>query len=106
MDKESVLGILSRFRQALAARNVHTVQMILFGSYAHATAREGSDIDVVVISPYFEGKSFWERIEILSDAIYEIFAPIEAVAMTPEEWEKGESVIVEYARGGETVPES
>ncbi|HEQ60037.1 MAG TPA: nucleotidyltransferase domain-containing protein [Firmicutes bacterium] len=106
MDRETVLSILSRFRQALAARNIRQTRIVLFGSCANATATEASDIDVVVISPDFEGKSFWDRIEILSDAIYEVFAPIEAVALTPEEWDRGDSVIVEYARRGETIPES
>ncbi len=64
--------------------------MILFGSYATGKYKEGSDIDVVVISDNFEGKNYWERIDILSDAIYEVFEPIEAVAMTPEEWERKE----------------
>jgi hypothetical protein len=35
--------------------------------------------------------------------IYEVFQPIEAVAPTPEEWDKGESVVVEYAKNGEVA---
>jgi hypothetical protein len=30
-------------------------------------------------------------VDILSDAIYEVFEPIGAVALTNEEWERGES---------------
>jgi predicted nucleotidyltransferase len=66
-------------------------------------AKEGSDIDVLVISDDFSGKNYWERIDILSDAIYEIFEPIEAVALTIEEWEKGERVIVDYAKEGDII---
>ena len=106
MDRETVLSVLSRFRHALAVRNVRQARMVLFGSHAGATATEASDIDVVVVSQDFAGKSFWERIGILSDAIHEVFAPIEAVALTPDEWDRGDSVIVEYARRGETIPES
>jgi len=57
----------------------------------------------VVISEDFADKDYWERIDILSSAIFEVFAPIEAVAMTPQEWESGESRIVAYARHGEVV---
>ena len=64
---------------------------------------EGSDIDVVVISEDFIGKNYWERIEILSDAIYEIFAPIEAIAMTQDEWDRGDSFVTEFARNGEVL---
>ena len=49
------------------------------------------------------GKSYWERIEILSDAIYEVFEPIEAVALTNEEWERGERMVVDYAKKGEVI---
>jgi len=58
---------------------------------------------VVVISEDFAGKDYWERIDILSDSIYEVFEPIEAIAMTPAEWEKGESPITEYSKAGEVV---
>jgi len=77
--------------------------LILFGSYATGRYREDSDIDVVVISQDFNDKGYWERIDILSSAIYQVFQPIEAVAMTPEEWEKGKSLLVDYAKGGEVV---
>ena len=55
------------------------------------------------VSENFTGKDYWERVNILTDAIYEIFEPIEAVAMTPEEWERGNSDIREFAREGEEV---
>jgi len=103
MDKGTVLEIVARFREAIESKGIRITRLILFGSYANGTYREGSDIDIVVISKDFRGKDYWERIEILSDAIYEVFQPIEAVAMTPEEWAKGESLIVEYARDGEVV---
>ena len=103
MDKNTVLGILSRFRSVLETQGLAVNRLVLFGSYANDTYKEGSDIDVVVISEDFESKDYWERLDILSNAIYEIFEPIEAIAMTPEEWERGESVVCEYAREGAVV---
>ena len=103
MDKNTVLGILSRFRQVLESKGTKVEKLILFGSYASGTYKEGSDIDVVVISKNFSGKDYWERIDILSDAIYEVFEPIEAVAMTPEEWEKKDSPVVDYVKDGEVI---
>ena len=44
-----------------------------------------------------------ERIDILSDAIYEIFAPIEATAFTQEEWIQGNSLITDFAHAGEVL---
>lgn len=103
MDKEAVLKIISAFGKALEAQKVKPQKIVLFGSYSKGTQREGSDIDLVVISEDFAGKDYWERIDILSTAIYTVFAPIEATAMTPQEWESGESRVVDYARNGEVV---
>jgi hypothetical protein len=36
----------------------------------------------VVISDDFAEKGYWERIDILVEAFYEVFAPIEPAAMT------------------------
>ncbi|MBI2447035.1 MAG: nucleotidyltransferase domain-containing protein, partial [Candidatus Omnitrophica bacterium] len=88
---------------SLESRGIRIRKLILFGSYATGTYREGSDIDIVVVSEDFAGKGYWERIDILSDAIYEVFEPIEAIAMTPNEWEKGESNIIENSKSGEVI---
>ncbi len=77
--------------------------MILFGSCSTGTQQEGSDIDLVVISEGFAGKDYWERINVLATALVKVFEPLEAIAMTPQDWESGESRIVEYARNGEVV---
>jgi len=103
MDKKTVLEIISSFRKAIESEGIKINKLILFGSYATGRYREDSDIDVVVISQDFNDKGYWERIDILSSAIYQVFQPIEAVAMTPEEWERGKSLLVDYAKGGEVV---
>lgn len=103
MDKKSIIDIVNRFTQSLQAQNIKLHKVILYGSCASGTNKEGSDIDLVVISDDFLHKDYWERIEILSEAIYQIFEPIEAVAMTPEEWERGDSFVVDYAKNGEIL---
>jgi hypothetical protein len=41
-----------------------------------------------------------ENVSRTSAAIYEVFAPIEATAFTLEEWQSGQSLMVDYAREG------
>ena len=53
------------------------------------------------IDPSF-GKSYWKRIDILSDVICEAFEPIEAVTLTNEEWERSERVVVDYGKRGKS----
>ena len=103
MDKAAVMKIISDFGRALEAENIKPQKIILFGSFSSETQRQDSDIDLVVISEDFTGKDYWERIDILSAAIYTVFEPIEAVAMTPVEWQSGDSLIADYARNGEVV---
>ena len=100
MGQETVLTTIKRFKNALESINIRVDQLILFGSQAEGTAREDSDIDLVVISSSFANKSYWERINILSDAIYEVLAPIEASAFTPDEWKSKKSLITDYAKNG------
>ena len=103
MGQETVLTTVKKFKNALESINIRVDQLILFGSQAEGTAREDSDIDLVVISSSFTNKSYWERINILSDAIYQVFAPIEASAFTPDEWKSKKSLISDYAKNGVLV---
>jgi len=103
MGQETVLTTVKKFKNALESIDIRVDQLILFGSQAEGTAREDSDIDLVVISSSFTNKSYWERIDILSDAIYQVFAPIEASAFTPDEWKSKKSLISDYAKNGVLV---
>ena len=103
MGKAAVLKIIGQFRDVLEKKGIKIERIVLFGSYAAGTQREGSDIDLVVIADDFSGMGYWQRIDLLSAAIYEVFKPIEAVAMTRAEWEKGDSLIADFARNGEVV---
>lgn len=103
MGQDAVIKTVRQFKKVLESSNVQVEELILFGSHATGTAREDSDIDLIVISPTFADKSYWERIDILSEAIYQLFVPIEASAFTPEEWETGQSLLVDYARNGVVV---
>jgi uncharacterized protein len=103
MDKNHAKNALIRFREALQKKGFGINNMVLFGSYANGTQREDSDIDVVVISDGFKNLGYWERIDVLSKAIYEVFEPIEATAYTPEEWAADDTTIHEYAKNGESI---
>ncbi|MBM3289983.1 MAG: nucleotidyltransferase domain-containing protein [Candidatus Hydrogenedentes bacterium] len=103
MDKETVLRIIERYRQALERKGIPVERIVLYGSFSRGNPHSGSDIDVVIVSPAFEGKPLWTRITMLADALCDVFEPIEAVGKTPQEWESGDSLIVEFAKQGEVV---
>ncbi|MBF0479786.1 MAG: nucleotidyltransferase domain-containing protein [Candidatus Omnitrophica bacterium] len=103
MDKADVLILIKKFNNTLKSQGISAAKIILFGSWAKGTALEDSDIDLVVISDDFKGKDYWDRVNIISSAIYKIFAPFEVVALTTEEWKNGENSVCEYAKEGEVI---
>ncbi len=103
MDKNAAVDIIKQYEKALERQGVHAARIVLYGSFAKGTWDEDSDIDIVVISDDFAGKKYWDRIDILARATCDVWKPVEAVAMTPEEWERGDSMIVDFARDGEVV---
>lgn len=103
MVKENVIELVQKFQQALEEQHVHVQKIILYGSWSTGKAHNDSDIDLVVISDSFKGKDYWERIDLLSQAIYTIFAPIEAIAMTTEEWDSKTASVCEFAKDGEVL---
>jgi len=103
MDKGAVLKTINRFKAIIENKKIKLSKIILFGSFANGTYKKGSDIDIILISEDFSSMDYWQRIELLTEAIYEIFEPIEAFLFTPKEWEKSDSFIVDYAKNGEIV---
>lgn len=67
------------------ARKFDPERIILFGSHAYGTAREYSDIDLLVIMP-FEGSGFDKSLEIL-DRVDPDFA-IDLIVRRPDDTER------------------
>ena len=82
-------------------------KIVLFGSYAKGTASAESDIDIAIISEDFRGKDIFERVRMIKDAevltIRKFKVPLDIIAMTPEEFDSGVSIISDYARDGQII---
>ena len=77
--------IINRFRQALGEAGIRCEQMLIYGSQRWGTAAEGSDIDLIVISPDWASFSWRERLELLGVVAARILEPMQAQGFTPEE---------------------
>jgi len=76
---------------------IRVSRLILFGSYATGETKEGSDIDVAVISDDFKGMNLLQRLETigLAFAKAKIMEPIEAIGYTEEEFtSKGKGTFI------------
>jgi predicted nucleotidyltransferase/tetratricopeptide (TPR) repeat protein len=76
---------IQRFRAELEKMGIRCDRILLFGSQANGTAQEGSDIDLIVVSPDWARYNDRERFEILGIAAARILEPIQARGITPEE---------------------
>ncbi len=77
--------MIQRFRTELENMGIHCEQILLFGSQATGSAREGSDIDLFVVSPDWARYNDRERFEMLGIAAARILEPVQARGVTPEE---------------------
>jgi len=102
VDKKYALEAIKSFTSELR-KQIRIEKLILFGSYASGAQREDSDIDIVIISPDFEKMDFMDRLELLGRTKAVVFEPIDAMGLTPEEWESGEYLISDFAKEGEVV---
>ncbi len=79
-----VVKVIKKYIQALEQQGVHTQQVFLYGSHAKKTAHAHSDIDLIIVSKNFVGKSLFERLHILGDTRWTVQEPIQAYGFTPE----------------------
>ena len=78
-------SIVARFREELERSGIRCEKIFLYGSYAHGKPREGSDIDLIVVSQDWERFSSRERLEQLGITAARILEPIQAQGFTPDE---------------------
>ncbi|MGC9397351.1 MAG: nucleotidyltransferase domain-containing protein [Anaerolineae bacterium] len=80
-----LIAQIRRFREALEKSGIRQQQVLLYGSQRHGTATEGSDIDLIVISPDWDPLSRRERLELLGVVAARLLLPIQAQGWTPRE---------------------
>lgn len=77
--------IVRRYRIQLEKMGIHPARILLYGSQAAGTAREGSDIDLIVISGDWQKYNHRQRLELLGIAAARILEPVQAQGFTPSE---------------------
>ena len=80
--------IVRIYRDELARLGIKVTAVFLYGSYVNDSYHEGSDIDLIVVSPDFASLNLRERLELLGVVAARIFEPIQAYGLTPEEIEQ------------------
>lgn len=99
MVDEAVVQSIRCYLAALNARGIPVRRGVVFGSHARGTADLWSDIDLVVISPLFDGARDRRLIDLLWRTTVSTDSRIEPIGVGERQWlEDGASPIIEVAR--------
>jgi len=85
LSEDQVVEIIRGFIEELSLE-IPVKEIILFGSYAHGNPKEYSDIDLAVISDWFEGRPKIENMQYLSRIAATYNSLIEALPFTEKEY--------------------
>ena len=107
MAEKTVLTVVRFLEKCLEENGLNITKIIVFGSRVNGTAREDSDIDIVIVSDDFRGKNILQRVKMTGQAevltIRKFLVPLDILTMTPEELDSETSPVADYARNGKVI---
>ena len=93
----TVLNVVRFLEKCLEENGLNISKIIVFGSRGNGTAREDSDIDIVIVSEDFRGKNILQRVKMTGQpevlTIRKFLVPLDILTMTPEELESETSPV-------------
>lgn len=99
MLEQSVLTSVKNFLAAVKAHGIVVERAVVFGSQVAGRAHEWSDIDLLVVSPQFDGMRDRSHINLLWRLAARVDSRIEPIPCGSRQWrEDDSSAIIEIAR--------
>ena len=102
MSKRKIEKIICFIKDFLKTRHIKASKVVLFGSYAKKTFTKDSDVDIAIVSPNFEHKDIFKRVEMLRGlnwALVKKFQlPFDLVTVSSSEWKKASSLVVSFVK--------
>ncbi|MDR2681065.1 MAG: nucleotidyltransferase domain-containing protein [Tannerella sp.] len=91
LNRKKVDIVIRDIHESLKNNGLKDHHIALFGSFYKGNIHEDSDIDMIIISKSFEGKTLFDRIDLIQKAKREVvkkhIVPIDILLKTPEEYE-------------------
>ncbi len=104
MVEKNARKVIEDLRRALESNGITIQKLVLYGSRSRDPLDHFSDIDLVIVSPDFREKDYWERVQMISPLIPRSAYAVEPLLVTPQEWEEQASLIIAVASSeGEEV---
>jgi predicted nucleotidyltransferase len=99
MVNESVVTAVQNYIQTLRDHQIAVCFSVVFGSQVTGKADEWSDIDLLVVSPQFDGQRSRQDVDLLWRLAARTDSRIEPVPCGEQQWQEDtSSAIVEIAR--------
>lgn len=99
MLNESIKSVVSSYLKSLVKNGIPVDYGIVFGSQAKGAAGTWSDIDILIVSPLFDGQRNRDNIKLLWRLAARADSRIEPIPCGARQWlEDDSSAIVEIAR--------
>ncbi len=102
MAKREIIKIKKVLIELLKEIGIYVEKIIIFGFYAKGMEKEDSDIDIIIVSKDFRGKDIFEIVNLTKDVhwklVENVMKPFDIVYYSDEEWEKGNSLIINSAK--------
>ena len=93
MAKKAIIHVVKKYIEYLQKNGIKIESVVIFGSYANNTARNDSDIDILVISKSF-GKNRVKEGQDLFKCTRFVDARIEPIPVSKIEYEKGDNPFI------------
>ena len=104
MVARSVVETVRWYLQAVQKNGIPVTFGVLFGSQARGTTDESSDIDVIVVSPHFDGRKNFDEVNKLWELTVSTDTRVEPIPVGEREWMEDDSrAIIEIARREGTI---
>jgi predicted nucleotidyltransferase len=99
MVDESIVKAVKRYLEAVAAQDVPVSYGVVFGSYVSGHPHAWSDIDLLVVSPKFDGERKREDVNLLWHIAARTDSRIEPIPVGERQYQEDDSsAIIEIAR--------
>ena len=99
MVDDAIVAIVRSYLTKVQAAGIRARRGIIFGSYARGTAREDSDIDLIVLAPEFDGERDRSKTDLLWALRASADSRVEPIGVGERQWEEDdETPVIEIAR--------
>lgn len=85
MDKKTIQAALTTFTRRMQ-KKYQPDKVILFGSYARGEATDYSDVDLVVVSSFFDTVPKEKRLDVLYEDVIDLSPDFHVFGLTPSEY--------------------